>query len=739
MRKAVLYYIIILTAISSIYAKWELSSGWKLEDYHKYSHLYYNGSKAAIVFNLSKIISAMNDNQNSILISEDNAVSWNKVTTNFELINGLTINKTNIWLATNQGVYFTENNGDSWVQKNNGLSDLSITAIEQYEDKIYIASKGKFFVSNDNGENWTVKSTGIPTDLGINIIKVNQLTSEIYMGSDSGLYYSSDFGESWQELGVSNLSITKISLFGDNIYINEYLPLSADWLWESTDKGNNWNKVQNSHGVSSFFRDENIFIEGLNFYGSMISRDNGNNWERNPISVNDEFAEYLTDSLHSTFIYNIDKMGDKLIAASNAGIFVSSDNGYTWESTYQRENFGNAYSIYEKNNILYSSNYYFLPLRNCPIGNLYMSYDEGENWIKINKEPLIYRIRSIAVAGDTIYAGTAGYGLFFSVNKGKTWGKVQIVKDSEPRAKNINNIFTIYIENDNIVLGTYGGIYKSIDKGLTWTNWTMYGVNSSVYTFTKHNGSYYFGVTLAQGHSILKADCIDCELTDLSKNFNVTMGTSGYVASIISRDNYIYSIINSNGFFLSSDNGEYWMYKSKLPNPLSLEYSQDYIFVGSERYGIFLSSDNGETWSANRGNKNEGLPPFYETGSKYQITDLLVYNDYLYATLSVNDGEYTQEAGIYKIRIEDITDVKSEEENLTENPIFPNPASDFITIDVKNLEPMSEIVVHDLFGKKVLTIETIHELPLQIDVSGLLPGLYFLKLNNQPPVKFIKL
>ena len=732
-----------------------MSSGWKLEKFHKYSHLYHNGNKAAIVFNLSIITTSLDDNQNSILISENNAESWSKITTNFDSINGLTINQENIWIATNKGVFVTENNGASWIQKNNGLSDLAITAIEQYEDKIFIAFKGKFFVSNENGENWTVKSTGIPTDLGINIIKVNQLTSEIYMGSDSGLYYSSDFGESWQELGVSNLSITKISLFGDNIYINEYLPLSADWLWESTDKGNNWNKVQNSHGVSSFFRDENIFIEGLNFYGSMISRDNGNNWERNPISVNDEFAEYLTDSLHSTFIFNIDKMGDKLIAASNAGIFVSSDNGYTWESTYQRENFGNAYSIYEKNNILYSSNYYFLPLRNCPIGNLYMSYDEGENWIKINKEPLIYRVRSIAVAGDTIYAITAGYGLYYSPNKGEKWEKVRIVKDTDINAKNINNIYSIYIENENIVLGTYAGLYISKDKGQTWSNWSMYGVNNSVYTFTKHNGSYYIGVALIKGNSILKADCLNCELTDLSKNFNIEQSTTvGYVASIISSDNYLYTIMTHNsieGLYLSSDNGDNWIYKmddefgygkNNLINPMSLEYRDGYIFVGSDHDGIYISSDRGDTWSPKRGNKNDGFPPFYPTGSKYQITDLLVFNDYLYATLSVNSVEYLQEAGIYKIKIDDITDVKNEEENLSGNPIFPNPTSDKLTLS-QIPDGTVSYEIFDIFGVRILSTKSLWDTPqewnLEIDVSGLTPGVYFLKLNKQKPVKFIKL
>jgi hypothetical protein len=70
--------------------------------------------------------------------------------------------------------------------------------------------------------------------------------------------------------------------------------------------------------------------------------------------------------------------------------------------------------------------------------------------------------------------------------------------------------------------------------------------------------------------------------------------------------------------------------------------------------------------------------------------------------------------------------------------LFPNPTSDKLTLS-QIPDGTVSYEIFDIFGERVLSVETIHELSLQIDVSSLQTGVYFLKLNNQPPVKFIKL
>lgn len=64
--------------------------------------------------------------------------------------------------------------------------------------------------------------------------------------------------------------------------------------------------------------------------------------------------------------------------------------------------------------------------------------------------------------------------------------------------------------------------------------------------------------------------------------------------------------------------------------------------------------------------------------------------------------------------------------------IFPNPVVDFIQI--KGLEKATTIEIYDISGKQVLTSETDN----RIDVTHLLPGIYFVNIENETVLQFIK-
>jgi hypothetical protein len=109
---------------------------------------------------------------------------------------------------------------------------------------------------------------------------------------------------------------------------------------------------------------------------------------------------------------------------------------------------------------------------------------------------------------------------------------------------------------------------------------------------------------------------------------------------------------------------------------------------------------------------------------------------YFWRTRAANSDGFSIWSEIWNFTTK-VVSVKDEKETLL---ITPNPASDYITVVIQNIEPLQSIQFLDIFGNRVLNVETIHELSLQrIDVSILPSGVYFLKLNNQPPVKFIKL
>jgi hypothetical protein len=94
------------------------------------------------------------------------------------------------------------------------------------------------------------------------------------------------------------------------------------------------------------------------------------------------------------------------------------------------------------------------------------------------------------------------------------------------------------------------------------------------------------------------------------------------------------------------------------------------------------------------------------------------------------------------------TPVKDEIISNSDLVVSPNPADDFITIDMGIINPMlqhgvgndnSQISIYNTLGEKVMSVGAIHELPLQrIDVSDLPKGIYFVQVGGET-AKFVKM
>lgn len=68
--------------------------------------------------------------------------------------------------------------------------------------------------------------------------------------------------------------------------------------------------------------------------------------------------------------------------------------------------------------------------------------------------------------------------------------------------------------------------------------------------------------------------------------------------------------------------------------------------------------------------------------------------------------------------------------------LYPNPVSDILTIE--NLTPHSDLELIDSSGKVVKQIKNIQTPKTQINIKNLVPGIYYLKINNQSSQKIIK-
>jgi hypothetical protein len=98
---------------------------------------------------------------------------------------------------------------------------------------------------------------------------------------------------------------------------------------------------------------------------------------------------------------------------------------------------------------------------------------------------------------------------------------------------------------------------------------------------------------------------------------------------------------------------------------------------------------------------------------------------------------------------EDCSSVSVNDNAIESNDISlsPNPASDYIEINLNNviLSEAKDLKIYNALGECVMSVGAIHEpidrrsqLPLQLDISQLQPGVYFVRIDNKVS-KFIKI
>ncbi len=737
--KRLMVLILLVISMQIAYSKWEKCPGWKNEGYHIYTSMYVSNDIIYVVFNY-----------NTILISKDEAESWETIKTSFTTITSLMVKDGNIWVTTNNGVFISKDEGKNWEEKNNGLTDLSVTAIEQLNGNILIATKGHIYVSEDNEESWEDRSNGLPNDLTVTLIKTNN--GGIYLGTNTGLYYSSDVGKNWGNIGPKQNIVSTIIFTGDNLYAGIRTVYEDGGIYKTNDNGNNWAKLIGG-SVNSILIVQDTIYYGSFYSGLYISTDDGKTWGRRKINNENEFMEAeLGLSGNFPDVEQIVKVNDRIIAGTQNGMFYSTNNGVTWLTSIPRENYGGASYLYVNKGNLYVATLYPAYIGGyLHIGNVLVSTNQGKTWTKISKDPLIYRVRAIAVSGDTIFAGTDGYGLYYTTNGGETWIGNKIT-DSNITTQNqitsINTIFSMVIKDNNIILGTKGRIYLSKNRGITWERWYPNGGGYTIYSVVNKGEEYFASTAFQYQKAVFKANGIGNDWIDLSNKFNIPYQqgntTGGDIPQLIVENQAIYALIEYSeidGVYITNDDGESWERKvsdvngygngwNDMSNPLSLAVKGNNIFVGTLQIGIFVSTDNGESWSEPKGNKNNGFPPFHTDNgfAGYQIRSIEVINDYVFAGL-IGGYDNRYESGLYRIKLDDITDIKEQREELTKYHLFPNPAYSTTRVKLQQ-EGQVAITAVDLLGRSFpLWSGYASTGDMEIDVSNLPIGSYTLLID----------
>lgn len=154
-----------------------------------------------------------------IFLSADSALSWNQVYAGSltpiswaASSNGYVYAGVNSYSGTNLGILRTTDNGNTWMQLNNGLANnLVLSLLVNPNGDVYAGTAGGgIYLSSDNGNSWSYLGLMDRHVWSLNLISSN----EILAGTDSGVYSSPDGGVTWvpNNGGLADLYINSITL-----------------------------------------------------------------------------------------------------------------------------------------------------------------------------------------------------------------------------------------------------------------------------------------------------------------------------------------------------------------------------------------------------------------------------------------------------------------------------------------------------------------------------------------------
>jgi photosystem II stability/assembly factor-like uncharacterized protein len=644
----------------------------------------------------------------------------------------------NIFAATDSGIFRSPDSGRSWTNVSSGLIDSTLnTAIVTSSSNLFIGTAQGVYRSSDNGGNWIL--AGLPAK---NISSLAATGQYLYAAADSEFFRSSNNGAAWTPLPIS-FSITCLAASGKNVFAGN----GGNEIMQSSDFGVTWH--------SSFSSGSNGIIEVLAASGDticagskydtpfhqdpggeiFISSDAGMTWGSNSpfVSVWDYARSFAFTS-------------GTITLGSSAGIFRTTNAGRDWITIDQGTPSFSAYGTFPLtalgvigNDVIASimdygiyhwygkdstwnkiSNYnYYIPIPDrcfsgiaahdsvlvvltCS-GNLYRTVNAGNQWQLVTNLP---------ITGDTGYSSLTYYegkffagtdsGLAISTDLGLTWQSKQMDGSS---------IMPIIISNNRMIAGGQG-VFVSSDGGMNWTS--LLGRPPGDVRSIAELGNHLFTTT---------EDGLFVSVNNGKHWDQVTVPLSQPVARIST----VYAsganlFVSADMIYLSQDSGATWttptMDVSRGAQDVE-EYAAfpGVLFAGLTYYGIEMSTDNGISW------KND--TNFFPTSVLGFTTD----PHYLFAAADYSYSSSTP-GGIWRRKLSE-TGI-----NAVQNPptpdlpinIYPNPTTGIIIVHNAPANIL-HVTVSSTLGEIVFDLPHPNSPDFTLDLSKLPPGTYFARFS----------
>jgi photosystem II stability/assembly factor-like uncharacterized protein len=557
-------------------------------------------------------------------------------------------NKDRVYITTLDGqIYVSNNAGASWqllVNLDKPELILDQLMIDPRDSNVIYASghrfkdPGGFFKSSDGGKSWK-ESKELRSESIHSMTQSDKDPNVILVGCLDGVWISRDSGDSWERISSTTMPVNVDSLAVDPRNTSTFYAGTWWRAYKSTDSGQNWRLIKDGmiddsdvFAVTIDPRDANHIVASA-CSGIYESLNAGERWAKLPGIPSDSRRTYAIVQ-HPT-------IAGTVYAATNQGFWMSTNNGKAWILTTPRDLMVTSIAVSPD-----APNRIFIGTSNFGV---MISDDGGHNWRQSNTNftaRFTYSINTDLERENRVYAltrnvgGSSGGSFFSSDDSGATW---QISKNLDNNRVAPFTMLQDRTDPNIIYLGTNVGIFRSPDRGVTWTQMIAPKPAPVKRPVAKKPAAK---TTVAAKPKITpppdpNAPVIVPALTEtvkvlaftedgrngilagtdkgLYRTYDVTKGWEKIKLGDGINDNIFAVHISTkqpqtiwvgtatSGVLVSHDNGVSWQKTGGAPNDVPVSSiatdpkRPDYVYVGTSQ-SFYLSRDGGRTWVRRGGN-----------------------------------------------------------------------------------------------------------------------------------------
>lgn len=579
---------------------------------------------------------------------KDKFATWSVIGPNGGDVRAIAIDpkdKDRVYISTLDGqVYLSTNGGSSWqllVNLNKPQLVLDNLMIDPRDSKVIYASghrfksPGGFFKSTDAGMSW--KEAKELRGESIHAMTQSDKDPNVLLaGALNGVWISKNSGDDWEKISSTTMPVNIDSLAMD--------PRNTDTLYagtwwrayKSTDGGKNWRLIKNGmiddsdvFAVTVDPRDANHIVASA-CSGIYESFNGGELWKK--------LNGIPGDSRRTYAIVQHPSIAGTIYAATNQGFWMSTNGGKSWMLTTSRDLMVTTIAVSPEapNRVFIGTSLY----------GVMVSDDGGKNWRQSNTNftsRFTYSITPDNERPDRLYAitrnvGSSGGFFFYTDDRGQNW---QQAKNLDVIRVTPSVVLQDRVDPNVIYLGTNVGVFRSPDRGLTWTLFAppkprstpKKGIASKTKAPVKP--TVVAPPVVPTGPVVIPALTEDVQVlaysedgkntifagtdgglyrsTDISKGWEKVLLGEGINESILAfhtspkSPDTIWLGTAMSGVVVSRDGGTTWQKINGVPQDVPISsiatdpQRPERVYVGSTQ-AFWLSRDGGKTWNRRGGN-----------------------------------------------------------------------------------------------------------------------------------------